>query len=207
MSLSLLKKFICGLAFRVLLFFVCLVCVAHTISRLDCLMKIVGGRRYSLITSVEGEIEIVTDIKAEISVNKAERSSDIEKYCELAHGQVIIVNNERFTCPEVLLKSTLIGKKSQRIHKLTYIDIERDLYTNTVLFGGTAMLPTINVRLTKEMTSLASESIKVKIVAPPRNVDYKIKDEYDESNPDTLKKFFKLLQKNDEYDIDNHECQ
>ena len=67
------------------------------------------------------------------------------------------------------------------------------------------MLQTINVGLTKEMTSLASESIIVITVASPRNVDYKIKDEYNESGPDTLKMFFKLLQKNDEYDVDNYE--
>ena len=67
------------------------------------------------------------------------------------------------------------------------------------------MLKTIDVGLTKEMTSLTSESIIVITVASPRNVDYKIKDEYNESGPDTLKMFFKLLQKNDEYDVDNYE--
>merc|ERR1712218_430151 len=46
-------------------------------------------------------------------------------------------------------------------------DIRRDLYTNTVLSGGTTMFPNIDVRLTKEMTSLAPASIKGKIVAPP----------------------------------------
>ena len=45
---------------------------------------------------------------------------------------------KRFRCPEVLFKPSLIAK-SQGIHKLAYdsIIIQRDLYTNTVLSGGT----------------------------------------------------------------------
>merc|ERR1712130_202987 len=107
-----------------------------------------------------------------------------------------------------LFKPNLIGKESEGIHKLAYesimkcdVDIRRDLYTNTVLSGGTTMSPNIDVRLTKEMTALAPASIKVKIVAPPER-KYSVwiggpilsslstfqemwisKDEYDDSGP------------------------
>ena len=109
-------------------------------------------------------------------MTKVETSSDTEKNCELADGQVITIGNETFRYPEVLFKPsfTLIGKESQAIHKLTYdsimkcdVDIRGYLYTNGVLSGATTMLPAIDVRLTKEMAALASASIKVKIVAPP----------------------------------------
>ena len=109
---------------------------------------------------------------------------------------------------QVLFKPSFIGKEQEGIHKLAYesimkcdVDIRRDLYTNTVLSGGTTMFPGIDVRLTKEMTSLAPASIKVKIVAPPER-KYSVwiggsilsslstfqemwisKDEYDDSGP------------------------
>merc|ERR1711879_1062583 len=72
------------------------------------------------------------------------------------------VGDERFRCPEVLFQPNLIGLESAGIHKLTYdsimkcdVDIRRSLYENTVLSGGSTMFPGIDVRLTKEMTSLA----------------------------------------------------
>jgi actin beta/gamma 1 len=104
----------------------------------------------------------------------AAESSALEKSYELPDGNIIVLGNERFRCPEVLFQPSIIGKEVSGIHECIFqtilkcnVDYHRDLYANIILSGGSTMFPGIAERMTKELTALAPSTMKIKVVAPP----------------------------------------
>jgi actin-related protein len=161
----------------------------HAIMRIDMagrdmteyMMKLLteGGRAFT----TTAEKEIVRDIKEKMTyvaldfdeeMSQATNSATIEQEFELPDGTSIKVGSQRFRCPEALFKPSLIGLEAGGIHETVYtsinkcdIDVRKDLYANVVLSGGTTMFQGLPERLQKELTNLAPNAVKVKVVAPP----------------------------------------
>merc|ERR1711924_556453 len=100
----------------------------------------------------------------------AAESSALEKSFELPDGNIIVIGNERFRCPEVLFQPNLTGLEMDGIADCTFqtimkcdVYIRKDLYANIVLSGGTTMYPGIGERMTKELTALAPSTMKIKV--------------------------------------------
>ncbi|KAE8722333.1 Actin-2 [Hibiscus syriacus] len=136
----------------------------HAILRLDLAGRDLTDALMKILTEREG-------------LETAKSSSSVEKNYELPDGQVITIGAERFRCPEVLFQPSLIGMEAAGIHETTYnsimkcdVDIRKDLYGNIVLSGGSTMFPGIADRMSKEITALAPSSMKIKVVAPPEEV-------------------------------------
>ena len=93
---------------------------------------------------------------------------------ELPGGEQIIIENERFQCPEALFKPSMIGLDSPGLHETAYnsilatdCDVQADFFANIVLCGGNTMFPGMEERMKSEMQRLARPGHEIKIIAPP----------------------------------------
>ena len=157
----------------------------HAVMRIDMagrdlteyLMKLLMERGSTFSTGAEREI--VRDIKEKLcyvaldfdeEMSVAQSSSTIDKQFELPDGNIITVGDARFRCPEALFKPSAIGLEHVGVHETTFqsinkcdIDVRRDLYGNIVLSGGTTMYDGLPERMTKEITNLAPNAMKIRV--------------------------------------------
>ena len=105
-----------------------------------------------------------------------ELKSILPFYYELPDNTLISVKDQQIRCPEALFKPGMIGKEGNGIEKICFdsieksqSDIRKDLYQSIVLSGGNSMYNGLPERLTKEIRSLAPESMKeeVKVITSP----------------------------------------
>ncbi|CAF1206100.1 unnamed protein product [Didymodactylos carnosus] len=144
------------------------------------LMKILNERGYAFTTTAEQRVfsplsklcYVALDFDEETATAAA--SSTLEKHYQLPDGQVISIGNERFRCSEAVFKPSVLGMEVAGIHETIYNSIikcdshiQKHLYGNIVLTGGTTMFEGIADRIKKEIASLAPPTTEIKIIAPP----------------------------------------
>jgi len=142
----------------------------------DYLMKLLHERGYLFQTSYERErvkemkerlCYVANDFEAEMIKDSPPTNLGISY--EDHDGQVVLIGNERFRCPEVLFQPSLLGRESDGVHKMIYncisksdIDIRKALFGNIVLSGGSTMFPGFKDRIINEIYKL-DPSMKFKV--------------------------------------------
>lgn len=99
-------------------------------------------------------LEVAQDIKEKIcSLNDKS-----QKNFELPDGTLISIGNERYNCPDALFSPKIIGNDSIGIHELIIKSInscdnelQKELYSNIVLSGGSSLFEGVTERLIKEI--------------------------------------------------------
>lgn len=132
--------------------------------------------------SSTAEKEVAKDIKEKLCYvaldfqeeSKAFLNSPDKKVeYELPDGQKIRIGDVLIRTPECLFQPSMLGLDVPGIHKTIYnsiqksdLDLRRDLFENITLSGGSTMFDGLQERLNKEISSLVSNNVKVKIIAP-----------------------------------------
>ena len=87
-------------------------------------------------------------------------------------GNSFKIGIERFRCPELLFEPAIDGMSNEGIHKMIVDsilkcdkDIQKELFFNIVLSGGSSMFEGLPARLKKEITSLVPPNMKINIRA------------------------------------------
>lgn len=150
----------------------------------EYLMKILNERGYSLVTTAAREVGsrvkeavgyVALDFDKELKLYR--ESDKFNRDFELPDGTIITLGNERFMCSEPLFQPSFLLLEAPGVHEKIYYSIKRsdtslqkDLYENIILSGGTTMFDGIDQRIEKEVQNLAPYDIKVKVDAPPERI-------------------------------------
>ena len=147
----------------------------------DFLSKILSDRGIYLKST--SELECVRKMKEELcyvaldydkELIESDRNHHLKKTFLLPDGQEISIGSERFQAPEVLFQPKLMGYDFQGVGHLTQnsirkcdFDIEKSLYENIMIIGGSTMYPGIEQRLSTELRKNAPTPTMINIHADP----------------------------------------
>ncbi|XP_032345990.1 actin isoform X1 [Camelus ferus] len=138
---------------------------------------------HSLVSTADREF--VRDLKEkccyvalDFEKEKVEASSpSYAQKCQLPDGQEIDLGRERFFCPEVLFQTDLIGRHHLGVHTKAFQCVSscdpalwKILFGHIVLSGGTGTCSGLRLRLQREISTLVSPKINVKVSTCPHSI-------------------------------------
>ena len=104
----------------------------------------------------------------------AAQNKSLKKKYKLPDGHKFVVGKERFLPAECLFRPQLLGLDRWGLHcdlncaiLKCELDIQKDLYVNVVLCGGSTVFPGLKDRMQKELSGLAPSGMKVEVIADP----------------------------------------
>uniref|UniRef100_A0A9L0RM56 Actin epsilon 1 n=1 Tax=Equus caballus TaxID=9796 RepID=A0A9L0RM56_HORSE len=144
------------------------------------LLQQLSDSGHSLVSTADREY--VRDVKEkccyvalDFDKEKEEASppSSAQKY-QLPDGREIHLGQERFFCPEALFQTSLIGRNRPGIHLTAFQSISscrrglwKVLFGHIILSGGTSSCLGLRDRMQRELCSLVTPAINVKVSASP----------------------------------------
>ena len=145
------------------------------------LAKIVADQGHSFTTC--SELQCLCDAMAKLcfvsphadyELNNTVNDQELRRTYELPDGGKLILESERFRCPELFFNPKLCGVDSFGIQHCVLksclrsnVDIQRDLFRNVILSGRSTSFPGFGDRLQKEVASLVADEYTVKVISPP----------------------------------------
>merc|ERR1712083_123703 len=108
------------------------------------------------------DFEIARDLKEKLCYVAIDFDREVGKgqgAYELPDWNLCFVDSRtRFECPEALFQPSRIRKEESGVHAITFesiqachVDVQRELYANIVLSGGTTMFEGMAERMAKEL--------------------------------------------------------
>ena len=163
------------------------------------------------------DFQIASDIKEKVcyvaedfdqAMKASGDSSTKDVTYSLPDGKALTIGNLQFRCPEALFQPHKLGKECPSFHELAYksimkcdVEFRRELFENIVLSGGNTIFKDFPERFQKEVTAIAPNTIKVRVISPEERkvsawvggsilsslssfqVNWITKDEYDDVGP------------------------
>ncbi|KAG8522560.1 7-dehydrocholesterol reductase, partial [Galemys pyrenaicus] len=102
---------------------------------------------------------------------KVETTSPVHtEIYRLPDGREVTLGQERFSCPEALFRTELLGRNSLGLHALAFQSISscspalwKSLFGQVLLTGGTGSCTGLRFRMQKEISALVSPTVQVKV--------------------------------------------
>ena len=148
----------------------------------DFFCHIIGQRKDNPKFTNEGQKSMINELKEKICEVAEDYDSQIKKCLDsrtletypLPDGSKVYIAQEKYQCPELLFQPQFFQRDHYGLHEQTFKsikrcdeDIEKDLFQNVVLCGGSSLFLKIRKKFEKELQSLAPTGKTVKVIAPP----------------------------------------